>query len=51
MGSVRDDIMESALRLKFSQNPELKEKLLATNNKTLVEASPVDKYWCWTTSR
>lgn len=30
---------------KFSQNPELKEKLLATGDKILVEASPYDKVW------
>jgi ribA/ribD-fused uncharacterized protein len=30
---------------KFSQNPELKAFLLATHNKVLVEASPVDRIW------
>ena len=30
---------------KYSQNPELKEILLSTGDKTLVEASPVDKIW------
>jgi ribA/ribD-fused uncharacterized protein len=30
---------------KYSQNPELKEILLSTGNKTLVEASPYDKIW------
>ena len=30
---------------KFSQNIELKEFLLGTNERVLVEASPVDKIW------
>lgn len=30
---------------KFSQNDELKQFLLTTNNQILVEASPVDKIW------
>lgn len=31
--------------LKFTQNKDLKEKLLGTGNKVLVEASPYDKVW------
>lgn len=30
---------------KFGQNPELKEFLLSTNDRVLVEASPVDAIW------
>lgn len=30
---------------KYNQNPRLREKLLATSDKTLVEASPYDKIW------
>ena len=30
---------------KFAENPELKEFLLSTGNKILVEASPYDKIW------
>lgn len=30
---------------KFSQNPEMKEWLLSTEDKILVEASPYDKIW------
>jgi ribA/ribD-fused uncharacterized protein len=30
---------------KFSQNPKLKELLLSTGNKIIVEASPYDKIW------
>ena len=31
--------------LKFRQNPDLKQKLLETGDKGLVEASPFDKIW------
>ena len=31
--------------LKFTQNPLLKEQLLATDNKELIEANPYDKLW------
>jgi len=41
----RISIVTVASREKFEQNPKLKEKLLATGNKTLVEASPYDKIW------
>lgn len=41
----RFDIVEKANFLKFSQNPELKEFLLNTKNRILVEASPVDPIW------
>ena len=30
---------------KFTQNPKLKEQLLATGNRVLVEASPLDNIW------
>lgn len=41
----RLEIMTSGLRLKFSQNPKLKEMLLETGDKILAEASPFDKIW------
>lgn len=41
----REDVMINALRLKFQQNEELKQKLLATQGKLLAEASPIDKTW------
>ncbi len=37
--------MKDGVLAKFSQNPELKTKLLATGEKTLVEASPYDMIW------
>lgn len=41
----REEIMERALTLKFTQNEQLKERLCATKGKVLVEASPYDKVW------
>lgn len=41
----RFDIVVNGNMAKFSQNPELAEFLLATKNRVLVEASPVDKIW------
>lgn len=37
--------MEYGNYLKFSQNPELREILLSTGSKMIVEASPSDKIW------
>lgn len=39
------DIMLEVCHAKFSQNPHLRDALLATGTKTLVEASPFDTYW------
>ena len=41
----RYEIMKNGLRLKFSQNPDLKQSLLVTGNKNLYEASPYDNIW------
>ncbi len=41
----REQIVLAGNRAKFSQNPELKELLLATKGTELVEASPYDKIW------
>jgi ribA/ribD-fused uncharacterized protein len=38
-------IVYAGNRLKFSQNPRLMKKLIATKGKMLVEASPYDKIW------
>lgn len=40
-----DQVVEDANYLKFSQNADMKEVLLGTGEKTLVEASPDDKIW------
>jgi hypothetical protein len=41
----KEEIMKTALRRKFNQNEELKEKLLETRNRKLIEDSPTDYYW------
>ena len=41
----RFDIVVKGNVLKFGQNLELRDYLLNTNNRILVEASPVDKIW------
>jgi ribA/ribD-fused uncharacterized protein len=41
----RYNIMLNALKLKFSQNNTLKNKLLSTKQKILYEASKYDKIW------
>lgn len=41
----RFDIVCRANLAKFSQHPELRQFLLNTGNKVLVEASPVDRVW------
>ena len=42
---VREQVMLRALRAKFSQHPDLGEKLLATGARQLVEVNPRDGYW------
>lgn len=41
----REEVIKRGNIAKFSQNKELKEYLLSTKNKVLVEASPLDKIW------
>lgn len=40
-----EDFMYNACYAKFSQNDELKDFLLNTGNREIVEASPVDSIW------
>lgn len=42
---VKDDIMRKAVLAKFSQNDEIKEILLSTNNETIIEKTSNDYYW------
>lgn len=42
--TYRHDVMKKALDAKFTQNADLKQKLLATKNSPLVEATS-DSYW------
>lgn len=41
----RERIVRAGNHAKFTQNPELRELLLATRGTVLVEASPYDKIW------
>jgi hypothetical protein len=41
----RLDIVKQGNWLKFTQNPHLRDLLLQTGDKVLVEASPLDKIW------
>jgi len=41
----RDAIMETGLRAKFVQHPELRKELMATEDKLIGEADPRDTYW------
>lgn len=43
--AARFDIVVRANQAKFSQNPALRDYLLATGDRVLVEASPVDRIW------
>jgi hypothetical protein len=43
--TVREEVMTKALKAKFTQNPDLKAKLLATGSRPLIEANPTDSYW------
>ena len=42
---MKDEIMEKAVRAKFTQHRSLQKKLISTGNKRLVEDSPKDYYW------
>ena len=39
------EVMRTGLKAKFEQNPELKEKLIATGNAVLIEDAPWDAFW------
>jgi len=41
----KDEVMLTGIRAKFSQNPELKKKLLDSGDSKLHENSPSDMYW------
>lgn len=42
---VKDEIMREAVYAKFTQHPDLTEKLLATGNSLLIEHTANDRYW------
>jgi len=43
--TISRDVVYKANYAKFTQHPDLKEKLLATKEKLIVEASPTDCIW------
>lgn len=43
--AVKDDVMLEALRAKFTQHADLRARLLATGDATLVEHRAKDAYW------
>lgn len=42
---VKDDIMRKAVLAKFSQNEEIKDVLLSTDNEIIIENTSNDYYW------
>ena len=42
---IKDEVMLQALRMKFSQNPEIAKELLATGDAILIEHTRSDDYW------
>ncbi|TVP65239.1 MAG: NADAR family protein [Nodularia sp. (in: Bacteria)] len=42
---VKDDVMRKAVMRKFATHQYIREILLATDNKEIVENSPIDYYW------
>jgi ribA/ribD-fused uncharacterized protein len=49
--SVRVDIMRDILRAKFDQHPYVRQKLLATGDRELIEDSWRDDFWGWGPNR
>jgi ribA/ribD-fused uncharacterized protein len=41
----KDKIMETAIKAKFTQHPDLRKKLLETGGNLIAKADPRDKYW------
>jgi len=42
---VKDKVMREALYAKFTQHPNLHEKMLATGNADIIEHTKNDSYW------
>jgi N-glycosidase YbiA len=42
---VKDDIMRKAVLCKFETHADIREILLSTGDKQLIEDSPIDYYW------
>ncbi len=44
---IRVEVMEKIVRAKLEQHDYIKNRLLETGNKEIVENSPVDSFWGW----
>lgn len=44
---IKLDVMEKILRAKLEQHPHIREKLLETGDRDIIEASPHDDFWGW----
>ncbi|KAI0688517.1 DUF1768-domain-containing protein [Cytidiella melzeri] len=44
---VNITVMDTVLEAKFTQHAELRQLLLDTGDRQLVEASPIDSFWGW----
>ena len=42
---IKDEVMLQALRMKFSQNPDIAKELMATGDAILIEHTRNDAYW------
>lgn len=42
---VKENIMREGLRAKFTQHPQLRDLLIATGKRTLIEHTTNDRYW------
>ena len=42
---VKDEVMLQALRMKFSQNPDIAKELMATGDAIIIEHTRNDAYW------
>lgn len=42
---IKDDVMRTALKTKFTQHSKLKELLLSTGDKIIIEHTKNDNYW------
>jgi ribA/ribD-fused uncharacterized protein len=44
---IKLKVMKEILQEKIKQHPYIKEKLLQTNNREIIENSPKDDFWGW----
>ena len=42
---IKDNVMLTGLRAKFTQNPDIRDLLIDTGDVNIHEASPSDRYW------